>query len=150
MIFTGYWPRGTVGGGGSYLGISSLGRYCPSPLAFQMLSTWPEDLARREIECDLDELTGAHVFEVLLEVGREQVTVGACDQGGDSADTQDACHHARAHLEVDDEAVLGCPQRRVLEVELRLLQLRLDVGDACVDAIDFGFVRKRHKLFFGA
>src|SRR5271156_2576671 len=68
-----------------------------------------EDLAGIEIECDLDELTGAHVFEVLLEVGREQVTVGACDQGGDSADTQDACHHARAHLKVDEEAVLGCP-----------------------------------------
>src|SRR5277367_4263112 len=38
-----------------------------------------EDLAGIEIERDLDELTWAHVFEVLLEIGREQVAVGTRD-----------------------------------------------------------------------
>jgi len=40
-IFTAYRRWGMFGFAGSYLLISSLGRYCPWPLAFQMESTWP-------------------------------------------------------------------------------------------------------------
>jgi len=51
------------------------------------------------------------------------------DQRRDAADAVDARHHARPDLEVDDAAVLGRGQRRVVEVVARLHELRLVAGD---------------------
>src|SRR5271166_6606288 len=75
-----------------------------------------EYLTGIEVERHFDWLAGLDVFEVLLEVGGEQVAIGVRDQGRDAADALDARHHARADLEVDDAAVLGSDQRRVVEV----------------------------------
>jgi hypothetical protein len=68
------------------------------------------------------------------------------DQGGDPANTKGTGHHAGADLKVDDEAVLRRRQRGVVEVVARLAQLRLQVGDRGVDAVDLGFVLETSAL----
>ncbi len=66
----------------------SLGRYCPSPLAHQTLSTFRREyLARVKIQRDFNWLPGLHILEVLLALRlAKQVAVTIDNERGNSAD----------------------------------------------------------------
>ncbi len=104
----------------------SLGRYCPSPLAHQTLSTFAcKNLARIKVQSDFDGLPGLHVLEGALVKAGQQVPVLIDNEGGDPADTIDPCNHSRLNLEIHDVAILRRDHQRIVEVIARQFELRL-------------------------
>jgi len=73
---------------GNLIGRQILSQPVASPDAVDFAG---EDLAGIQVERDLDGLTWLHVFEVLLEEGREHIAVGVHNQGCDPTDTITAC-----------------------------------------------------------
>ncbi len=138
------------GGGALNFGSAAARQELPRPARPDALDRAGEDLARVAIERDLDGLSALDVLEDLLVVAREHVAVGVADEGGDRAEADDARHHARTDLEVDDVAVLGRHQGGVLEIVSRLIEFGLHAGHGRVHAADLGLVAEPGPLELGS